>query len=251
MCKLSFFLIFFISVQNNLASPRGSHVSYLLVLWQQFILSVQLNTPRSGASVCSVNAVKAKQFRQKSEHIDAGPVRSILLVFISRLWTRSWRCCFALFHEVFQLVMRSEIYDPVSKIYTTSQCQDWRKKRMVLVCIWKVLCFLFTAVFNRSLLLSEELYNVMLLVSASWFVFFNQTQTVCDPPWLSRVFPLRDVNSHRLTGELHACLNARFPKKKKKMIDFCQEKHLMSWELETITYVVLPGQCLWSGNKDK
>lgn len=89
MCRLSFLKMFFISVQNNLTWPRGSHVSYLLALWQQLILSVQLNTVRSGASVCSVNAVKAKQFRQESEHIDVGPVRSILLVFISGLWTRS------------------------------------------------------------------------------------------------------------------------------------------------------------------
>lgn len=33
--------------------------------------------------MCSVNAVKEKQFRQKSEHIDAGPVRSILLCLLA------------------------------------------------------------------------------------------------------------------------------------------------------------------------
>lgn len=83
----------------------------------------------------------------------------------------------------------------------------------------------------------------VLCVLPNWCSVKSQTVR----PSGTAAFFLRDMNSRSLTGELHASLNAPL----KKMIDCCQEKQLMSQELETITYVFLAGQSQWSGNKDK
>lgn len=79
---------------------------------------------------------------------------------------------------------------------------------MVLVSIGPVLCFLFTVIYNCNYIAHRKTFKFNATCTV-WFWW--KTQTVW--PGGCPAFSLRDMNSHRLAGELHTCLNASLKKK--------------------------------------